>query len=137
MYKKSFSLLITLFIITLFSSLSIFIVELSNISSNIDSKNLLFTQAKLHMNSTVNTLSQIDIYDETKECIDRLNVSDDFFDIELHFSYITKRSDCTEILSNDFDSNTTKGMAIIDIYVSPKENRFGINLHKRVVKKLE
>lgn len=137
MYKKSFSLLITLFIITLFSALSIFIVELSNISSNIDTKNLLFTQAKLHMNSTVNTLSQIDIYDETKECIDRLNVSDDFFDIELHFSYITKRSDCTEILSNDFDSNTTKGMAIIDIYVSPKENRFGINLHKRVVKKLE
>lgn len=137
MFKNGFSLLLTLLIITLFSTLSIFIIELSNISTNIDTKNLLYTQADLHMTSTVNLLSQIDIYDESEDCIDNMVIDEKFFDIKLYFSYISKRKNCNNILSDNFDDNITKGMAIIDIFVKSKNDIYNITLHKRVVKKLE
>ncbi len=135
--QRAFTLLLTLFLISLFSFISVFIIEISNISSNIDTKNLLYTQANLHMKSTLNLLSQIDIYDETKECIDTLSIEDETFDIKLYFSYITKRIDCSNIISNNFDENTTKGMASIDIFITPKDDSFNIQVHKRIIKKLE
>ena len=116
--KKSF-LLITLFLISLFSFISVFIIEITNISSNVDTK-IYFIPKQTYMKSSINLLSQIDIYNESKECINSINVDNEYFDIELYFSYITKRSDCTNIISNNFDENTTKGMAIIDIFISPK-----------------
>ena len=136
-YKNGFTLLITLFLISLFSLLSVFIVEISNISSNIDAKNLLYTQANLHLKSTINLISTIDIFDESKECINTMNIEDEFFDIKLCFVYITKRADCTNIISSSFDENTTKGMATVDIYITPKETIHDIQIHQRVIKKLE
>ncbi len=134
---KSFSLLLTLFLVSLFSLLAIFIVELSNLSKDSDAKNLLYFQALNHLRSSINLISQIDIYDMSKECMDTLVVDDDFFDIKLEFSYISKRLDCSDNLSDEFDDSITKGIAIIDIFITPKSDKYNIKLHKRVVKKLE
>lgn len=134
---KSFSLLLTLFLVSLFSLLAIFIVELSNLSKDSDAKNLLYFQALNHLRSSINLISQIDIYDESKECIDTLVVDDDFFDIRLEFSYISKRVDCSDNLSDEFDESITKGIAIIDIFIKPKSDKYNIKLHKKIVRKLE
>lgn len=111
--KSSFALLITIFIVLLFS-LSISQIGLTHtLNSNQQTQEYLYTQAKLHLDffkSVILDAQSIDCQNEL--VLDNIN-----FNIKAEFQCI--------------DSH-----ALVDVFVESKTDLFHIRLHERFLKKL-
>ena len=115
--KPSFGLILTIFLLLLLSSLSIFIFEFKSLSKQNIVKEKLSYQARLHLDSTKIFITNLDLNDLSKSCINNLYIEENSFNINIHFAYITKRVDCEDIISSQFENNNTNGMAIATIEV--------------------
>jgi len=117
--KKSFSLLITIILITIFSFFTIFIIETKSLSISNLTNDYLQTQTKLHMDffkSYINTL------DLKATCINELSFSEDIYNINAN---ITFENGCLSNLPQDIT---------IDIFANAKSLNNEINLHERIIK---
>lgn len=113
--KKSFSLLITLLLITIFSSLAIFLIEIKSMSLNNLNNIYLHTQSKLHLNFLKEYITSLDL---KKECIKDIEFTDDIYKLKAHLSYT---NEC---------NNTKANIVTIDIFVNSKTKTNEINLHE-------
>lgn len=77
--KKSFSLLITIVLITIFSFLAIFIVEVKSISNFNNEIFYLQTQSRLHFNFFKNYLQN---YDFKENCPKKINFAESIYNLE-------------------------------------------------------
>jgi hypothetical protein len=106
--KKSYTLLITIVLITLFSVLSIFILETKSLRSENLTNQYLYIQAKNHKKFLKDYLKRLDLND-----IENFEIEDDLFDI---YAKIEKN-----------DSTFT-----INIFVKAKD--YDISLHEQFTK---
>lgn len=106
--KKSFSLLITIFLLSTFSYLAVSILETKSLRNTNLQNQYLYLQAKNHkvfLKSYINSLNL--------ENIQHISVDDNFFEI---FALIKKETNLYEI----------------DLYV--KSKRFNISIHEKIKK---
>jgi len=106
--KRSFSLLITIFLISIFSYLAVSILETKSLINTNLQNQYLYLQAKNHKEFLKSYLISIDLKD-----INHVNIEDEFFDI---YSIIKEEDKKYKI----------------DIYVKAKE--FDISIHELVYK---
>ncbi len=76
--KRSFALFLTIFALTVFSYLSISIIETNSISSNIDTHKYLHLQANIHLKYIKEYIAT-----NTPEEINNLNLNDTKFDLTI------------------------------------------------------
>ncbi len=76
--RNSFSLLITIILLTIFASLSISIIENKTISSNIDKHKYLYLQSNIHMKYIKNYIQT-----HTKEDITQFTLDDKRFQVDI------------------------------------------------------
>lgn len=106
--KKSFSLLITIFLLSIFSYLAISILETKSLR-NVNLQNqYLYLQAKNHKEFLKSYINSIDL-----EQISHLSIEDDFFEI---YSIIKKEENIFHI----------------DLFVESK--KFDISIHEKLIK---
>lgn len=106
--KKSFSLLITIFLLSIFSYLAVSILETKSLRNTNLQNQYLYLQAKNHKEFLKSYINSIDLND-----ISHLSIKDDFFEI---YSIINKQ-----------DSNFN-----IDLFV--KSKKFDISIHENFIK---
>ena len=106
--KKSYTLLITITLITLFSVLGIFILETKSLRSENLTNQYLYIQAKNHKNFLKDYIKSIDLTN-----INDFEIEDDLFDI---FAKIEKNN----------------SIFTIDIFVKAKD--YDVSLYEKVVK---
>ena len=106
--KKSYTLLITIVLITIFSFLAISILETKSLRSSNLSNQYLYIQGKNHLDFFKSYIKTIDLAD-----ISNLEIKDDFFDI---YAKIEKK-----------DSIFT-----IEIFVKAKD--YDISLYEKITK---
>ena len=135
-HKKSFALLLAILFITLFSFLSIYILEIKTFQSDTQTKNYHQIQANFHLESAKKIISGINISDNTKDCVEEITIPNDNYDIYANILYISTKDNCLNSSQMDLDSNYSDGTAIIDLYVKSKSSHFKIKLHERFLKKL-
>lgn len=119
--KKSFSLLITLILITIFSFFTIFIIQTKSLSITNLTNAYLQTQTKLHMNFFKDYINSLDL---KNSCINELSFNEDIYNLKAQISY---ENGCLNNLSQDIT---------IDIFANTKILNHEINLHERVIKVL-
>ena len=106
--KKAYTLLLTIVLITIFSILSIFILETKSLRSTNLTNQYLYIQAKNHKNFLKSYIHELDL----KE-INHLKVEDDLFDISAQIEQ--------------------KGSIFnIDIFVKAKD--YDISIYERITK---
>ncbi|WP_419770357.1 MAG: hypothetical protein ACNI3C_00765 [Candidatus Marinarcus sp.] len=118
--KKSFALLLTLFMISLFSYLALEILFTNTLQSNTQSIYYLQSQAQLHLQFFKNLILDI----PQLNCTQKLNFPNENFDIKAQFMYLSE------------DGNCTTSTARVDIFVQSKSSVFPVTLHERFLKKL-
>ena len=106
--KKSFSLLITIFLLSIFSYLAVSILETKSLRNTNLQNQYLYLQAKNHKEFLKSYINSIDLSD-----IEYLNIKDNFFEI---YAEIKKKT-------NSFE---------IDLYV--KSKKFDISTHEKLLK---
>jgi len=106
--KKSFSLLITIFLISIFSYLAVSILETKSLRNTNLQNQYLYLQAKNHKEFLKAYLDSIDLKN-----IEHIKIEDEIFDI---FALITKKSSSYEI----------------NLYIKAK--KFDISLHENYLK---
>jgi hypothetical protein len=106
--KKSFSLLITIFLISIFSYLAVSILETKSLRNTNLQNQYLYLQAKNHKDFFKSYINTIDLNE-----IQNLSIKDDFFEI---YAVIEKKT----------------GFFEIDLYIKSKE--FNISLHENFKK---
>ena len=106
--KKSYTLLITIVLITIFSFLAISILETKSLRSSNLSNQYLYIQGKNHLDFFKSYIKTIDLED-----ISNLEIKDDFFDI---YAKIEKNN----------------SIFTIDIFVKAKD--YDISLYEQVTK---
>ena len=116
--KKSFSLLITLTLITIFSFLGIFIIETKSISIENTNNLYLESQSKLHLNFFKSYIKTLDL---KKECLNEIEIVDDIYKLTANLAY---KEDCSTNKSNS---------VTIDIFINSKTKLNEINLHEKFV----
>ena len=107
--KKSFTLLITIFLLSIFSYLTIFILETKSLRNTNLQNQYLYIQAKNHKEFLKSYINSIELQD-----ISDLKVEDEVFDIYAQI----------EVLSNSTYA--------INLYVKAKE--FDISIHEEFTK---
>ena len=106
--KKSYTLLISIVLITIFSFLAISILETKALRSSNLSNQYLYIQGKNHLDFFKSYIKTIDLED-----ISNLEIKDDFFDI---YAKIEKKD----------------SIFVIDIFVKAKD--YNISLYEQVTK---
>ena len=106
--KKSYTLLISIVLITIFSFLAISILETKALRSSNLSNQYLYIQGKNHLDFFKSYIKTIDLED-----ISNLEIKDDFFDI---YAKIEKKD----------------SICVIDIFVKAKD--YDISLYEQVTK---
>lgn len=109
--KKSYTLLITIVLVSLFSYLALSIAQTKSFANKNIENQYLYIQAKNHLNFVVEYLNSIDINE--LENIENLKIDDEKFNIE---SFIKK-------VDNTFE---------IEIFIQSKE--FDIRLYEKIIK---
>ncbi|MBP7769668.1 MAG: hypothetical protein KA055_00945 [Aliarcobacter sp.] len=107
--KKSYTLLISIFLLSIFSYLSISILETKSLRNTNLSNQYLYIQGKNHLEFFRSYINQIELKD-----ISNLEIKDDFFDINAKIE--NKNSTFT-----------------IDIFVKAKD--FDISLYEKIILK--
>lgn len=111
--KSSFALLITIFIVLLFSFVIAQVSLTQTLNSNQNTQEYLHTQAQLHLDFFKMLILDM----EEINCQNKLVLENANFNIEAHFSCI--------------DAHT-----LVDAFVESKTDLFHIRLHERFIKKL-
>lgn len=106
--KKSYTLLITILLVTLFSYLSISILETKSLQNNNLQKQYLYIQAKNHKEFLKEYLKKLELKD-----INHLKIDDNIFNIE---AFIEKK-----------ETNF-----IINIFIKAKN--YNISIHEKFIK---
>ena len=106
--KKSYTLLITIVLITLFSILGIFILETKSLRAENLTNQYLYIQAKNHKNFLKDYLKSIDLTN-----INDFEIEDDLFDI---FAKIEKNN------------------SIFTIHIFVKAKDYDISLYEKIIK---
>jgi len=117
--KKSFSLLITIILITIFSFFTIFVIETKSLSISNLTNAYLQTQTKLHMNFFKSYINTVDL---KATCINEISFSEDIYTLFANVSY---EKGCLSNLPQDIT---------IDIFANAKSLNNEINLHERIIK---
>ncbi len=134
--KKSFALLLTILLMTTFSFLSIYILELKTLQSDSQTKLYKKIQADFHMKFLEDFVNNFNFNKTNTSCVNTIKINDDNYQIYANISYISKKTDCLNSSNINFDETYTSGLVIIDLYVKSKSSIFSIKLHKRVLRKL-
>jgi len=134
--KKSFALLLTILLLTSFSFLSIYILEIKTFQNDTQTKEHQSIQAQFHLSLLKNFIKSLDLNKKDETCVNTVKLVNTQFDISANISYISKKLDCINSSNIDFDSKYTNGVAIVDIYVKSRSSIFKIKLHERFLKKL-
>lgn len=117
--KKSFSLLITLILITIFSFFTIFIIQTKALSMSNLTNSYLQTQTKLHLDFFKGYINSLNL---KTACIHDLSFSDDIYKLNATIDYeIACESELPQKIT-------------IDIFANAKVKNNKINLHERVIK---
>ncbi len=119
--KKSFSLLITLVLITIFSFFTIFIIQTKSLSVSNLTNAYLQTQTKLHLEFFKEYINSLDL---KAKCLSTLSFNDDIYKLNASITY---ENGCTNTMPQD---------VTIDIFASSKSLNNEVNLHQRVIKHL-
>ncbi len=106
--KKSFSLLITIFLLAIFSYLAVSILETKSLRNTNLQNQYLYLQAKNHKEFLKAYIKSIDLKN-----INHLTIEDNFFEI---YALIKKKT-------NSFE---------IDFFV--KSKKFDISIHEKIIK---
>ena len=120
--KKSFSLLVTLILITTFSFFAVFIIQTKSLSISNLTNSYLQSQAKLHLNFFKQYINTLDL---KEKCTTELSFIDDIYNLKAQISF---EQGC---LSN------LEQTVIIDIFINAKTLNNEINLHERVTKTIK
>ena len=114
--KKSFSLLISLILISIFSFLGIFIIETK--SMTIENKNNLYleSQSKLHLDFFKSYIKTLDL---KTECLENIELNDDIYKLSARLEY---ENSCL---------NSENNSVVIDIFINSKTKFNEVNLHER------
>lgn len=104
--KKSFTLIITIFLFSIFAYLCVEILNTKAIRSENLKNQFLYIQAKNHLNFLESYLKNIDLKD-----INSLKIEDDFFNIKAQKSEDFKGY-FLSVSSNDFNVRLTKKVFI-------------------------
>lgn len=116
--KKSFSLLLTIVLITLFSYISISIIEKKSLSTSNITTLYLDTQAKLHMEFFENYIYSLNL---KTNCYENISFEDSFFYFEAKISY---EKNC---------QTSSNNKANIDLVISASSKLESIRVHKKFV----
>ncbi|PLY09317.1 MAG: hypothetical protein C0626_10005 [Arcobacter sp.] len=119
--KNSFSLLITLILITIFSFFTIFIIQTKSLSILNLSNSYLQTQTKLHLDFFKKYINSLDL---KTTCLHDLSFSDDIYKLNANVSF---ELSC----ESQLHQNIT-----IDIFANAKTLNNEVNLHERIIKQL-
>lgn len=114
--KKSYSLLLTLFLILIFSFLGVFIINTKSFSINNNNNSYLQAQGKLHLIFLKNYIKSIDL---KKECFENLDMNIDNYKLKANLNY---EKSCI---------NSEINKITVDIFVNKKSKFNEINLHEK------
>lgn len=134
--KKAFALLLTIFLITVFSLLSVYIIEIKTFKNDSQTKQYQQIQAKFHLDFAKEFINNLNLNQENQPCVNEITINNDNYEIFANISYISKKVDCLNSKSGIFDSSNSNGVAVVDLYVKSKSSIFNIKLHDRFLKKL-
>ncbi len=134
--KKSFALLLAVLLITLFSFLSVYILEIRTFQSDTQTKNHHQIQASFHLDFAKNFINNLDLNKVNENCVEEIDISNNNYEIYANISYISDKSNCQNSQKIELDSNYSHGVAIVDLYIKSKSKHFKIKLHERFLKKL-
>ena len=135
-YKKSFALLFTIFLITTFSLLAVYILEIKTFQSDSKTKEFHQIQAKFHFDFTKKLIKNLDLNSQNDICMDTLTINNDHYSIFAHISYINSKNNCPNSKEIEFEQKYNNGVATIDLYVESKSSIFKVKLHERFLQKL-
>jgi len=135
-YKKSFALLLSILLITAFSFLSIYILEIKTFQSDIQSKQYHQIQAKFHLDFAKDFIMNLELNKPNQPCVDEITVENNQYDIFAQFSYIGTKKDCLHSENIIPNENNSSGAAVVNLYVQSKSSIFKIKLHEKFLKKL-
>lgn len=119
--KKSFALLITILLLTIFAYLSTFILETKSLSRNNLTNAYLHTQASFHMDFMKKYINSLDL---KNECFESLKIEEVMFSIEAFFHY------------DDICISSNPNKLTTDIYVKSKIKKYQVSLHQQIKKDL-
>ena len=119
--KNSFSLLITLILITIFSFFTIFIIQTKSLSISNLTNSYLQTQTKLHLDFFKQYINSLDF---KATCMKKLSFNDDIYKLKANVSF---ELSCESQLPQNI---------IIDIFANAKTLNNEVNLHERIIKQL-
>ena len=129
-------MLLTILLVTTFSFLSIYILEIKTFQSDTQTKNYYQIQAAFHMELAKNIIKNIELNNNNKPCIEEINIPNENYEIYASIRYISLKNNCTNSQAINLDVNNSNGVAIIDVYTKSKSTHFKIQLHERFLKKL-
>lgn len=115
--KKSFSLLITILLITIFSFLSIFIIETKSISINNLNNLYLQSQTKLHLNFFKDYIKSLDL---KNDCTKKITIVDEIYTFEADLNY---QNSCQE----------KNNIITVETFLGAKTEQNEIKLHESFI----
>jgi len=133
--RKSFTLILTIFFLIIFSSLTAMILSLSADTGSTTTRLYLYNQAKLLARSG-NEIAVLMIQNRFSDniCLENLEIQDGDFNISINISYIGSGfKNCKTLFSNSYQE--TNGTVIIDVYVTTTFKMENINFHRRTAQK--
>ena len=134
--KKSFAILFSIFLITLFSFLSIYILEIKTFQSNTNTQLYIKIQSDFYLKFAKNLIENLDFNTKSTTCPNKITIKNTSYNIYANISYISGKKNCPYELNKDFNSTYSNGVAVVDLYITSKNSIFQINLHERFLKKL-
>jgi hypothetical protein len=134
--KKAFALFLTLFLLSTFSFLAIYILEIKTLQSDSKTKLHQKIQASFHLDFSKKVILNMDLSNNSNPCVNEVTINNETFEIYANISYISDKIDCLNSTNTNFDELYTKGVAIVDLYVKSRSSTFKIKLHERFLKKL-
>lgn len=148
--RRGFSLLTAIVFLVLIATISALSISLSTQSVKQTSDVILKSQAELLLRSgTEYAMLAMSAFDyNSTHCLNNINMTyNNMFDINVSISYIgnglpTGANGCTNILSNNLDTNESNRTVIIDTVVSTKQSLSDdgtipeqIRMHRRSIQK--
>lgn len=142
--RKGFSLLTAIVFLVLIATISALSISLSTQSVKQTSDVMLKSQAELLLRSgTEYAMLAMSGHDYSTSCLNNINMTyNNMFDINVSISYIgnglpTGANGCTNILSNNLDTNESNRTVIIDTWVRTQDDIISepIVMHRRSIQK--
>ena len=134
--RRSFTLLLSITLLIIFSSIVSITLSISSETAQTTSKVHLFNRAKLLGRSATEVgLLAVGGYNfKGGNCLEKLNLNgDDLFTVEVYFNYIGYNCKNSIIKDSELKFNDSNGTVLIDVFVESKANN--IRFHRRTFQK--